>query len=262
MSQPHPLVSMVHERRRRKRRPPILLVPGSFSGAWIWQHNFQASLHRAGYDVHAMSFKAHGRRGLALNRRGLQDYVLDLQDTIASLSAPPVVIAHSLGGLVALRLAASMPLPGLALLAPIPAQGAWRSLLALAKRSPVSFAKLLTVTVAPGMAVYGSAPEGIYGPNTDIDRAADITRRLQAESLRALVEATLPSRIEVSQVQTPLHFFAADQDHVIAADEVRRCAEAFKAPFTLYEGMAHTFQAERDYARVCRDLVRWIRSLA
>lgn len=261
MSPSPSLVSMVHDRRRRKSRPPILLVPGSFSGAWIWRHNFQTNLHRAGYDVHAMSFKAHGRRGLPLNRRGLQDYVQDLQEAVESLPTPPVLIAHSLGGLIALRLAASMPLPGVALLAPIPAQGAWRSLLGLAVRSPTSFAKLLTVTVAPGVAMYGRAPDGIYGPNTEPKRAADIARQLQAESLRALIEAMWPSRIAAEQVQAPLHFFAADQDHVIAADEVKRCAEAFDAPFTLYEGMAHTFQAERDYALVCRDLVRWIRSL-
>jgi len=58
---PGDTVSLTHARRRAGTRPPILLVPGSFSGAWIWRDSFQPALHKAGYDVHAMSFAARRR---------------------------------------------------------------------------------------------------------------------------------------------------------------------------------------------------------
>jgi pimeloyl-ACP methyl ester carboxylesterase len=253
-----PLVSQVHTRRRRAARPPILLVPGSYSGAWIWQHNFQASLHRAGHDVHAMSFAAHGQRGLALNRRGLDAYVADLRAAVAALPAPPVLVAHSLGGLVALKLAATTAVRGLALLAPIPAQGAWRSVLKLGLRSPASLAKLAAIAIEPRLARYGAPPDGIYGDDVDPARASAITASLQAESLRVLIESLLPSGVTPARINAPLHFFAAGRDTIIPAAEVERCARAFNAPYTLYPDMGHTFQAERGYERVSRDIVRWI----
>ncbi len=86
-------------------RPPILFVPGSFSGAWIWQGNFLEFFHHAGYNVAAMSFGGHGQRGFSLWKRGLRSFELDLTNAIEQCGAPPLLIAHSLGGLIAQRVA-------------------------------------------------------------------------------------------------------------------------------------------------------------
>ena len=64
--------------------PPVLLVPGSFSGAWIWRGNFLEYFHQAGYEVAAMSFGGHGQRGWPLWRRGLKAFERDLEAPIAS----------------------------------------------------------------------------------------------------------------------------------------------------------------------------------
>lgn len=84
-------------RQPASARPPVLLVPGSFSGAWIWRGNFLEYFHQAGYEVAAMSFGGHGQRGWSLWRRGLKAFERDLEAAIAQMRAPPIVIAHSLG---------------------------------------------------------------------------------------------------------------------------------------------------------------------
>jgi pimeloyl-ACP methyl ester carboxylesterase len=222
--------------------------------------SFMPALHKAGFDVHAMSFAAHGKRGWALNRRGITDYVADLRAVIASLPQAPILVAHSLGGLIAMRLAETEPLRGLALLSPIPTQGAWRSLLALGRASPVSLAKMLALTLDTRVTRHGSPPLGIYSEKVEPERAAQFNRQLKAESLRVLVEALFPARISARLQQTPLHFFAAEGDHLIPVSEVQRCANSLNAPITIYPGMSHTFQAEPEYRKVCRDIVRWVRT--
>ena len=71
-------------RQPASARPPVLLVPGSFSGAWIWRGNFLEYFHQAGYEVAAMSFGGHGQRGWSLWRRGLKAFERDLEAAIAA----------------------------------------------------------------------------------------------------------------------------------------------------------------------------------
>lgn len=254
------LISLTHG-RKRSRRAPILLVPGSFSGAWIWRDSFMPALHGAGFDVYAMSFASHGQRGWALNRRGMQDYVDELRSVVEALPQAPMLIAHSLGGLIAMKLAQSQALRGLALLSPIPLQGAWRSLMLLGRHSPSSLAKMLALTVDTRVSRFGAAPLGIYSAAVEPARAAQLNAQLKAESLRVLVRALFPSAPLKTLQQTPMHFFAAQGDLLIAASEVQRCAEGLNAPFTLYPGMSHTFQAEPEHKAVCQDIARWFRTL-
>lgn len=250
------LVSTRRPAHRPASRPPVLFVPGAFTGAWIWRDTFMPAFHEAGYDVHAMSFRGHGKRGWALNRHGLDSYVKDLEAAIDMLGIPPIVVAHSLGGLVTLRLLESMTLPGALLLSPIPPDGVARSLLSLGFKSPLSVAKLLSVTIDPRVTGLGSPPVGIYSDRAESAVAEGITRRLQAESIRALGEALLPRGVDKGRISTPLRLYGAEGDHVIPAAEVRRAAAYLAAPARIYRGMSHTFQAEPDWDRVANDMLR------
>lgn len=250
------LISLRRDATCTASRPPVLFVPGAFTGAWIWGDTFMPAFHEAGYDVHAMSFRGHGKRGWALNRHGLADYVEDLERAIDVLGTLPIVVAHSLGGLIALRLLESMTLPAALLLSPIPPDGALRSLVSLGLRSPSSVAKLLSVTVEPRATALGSPPVGIYSDAADPAVADGITRRLQAESLRALGEALVTRNIDVGRIDTPIFLYGAEGDHIIPADEVRRTSALLDAPVRIYPRMSHTFQAEPDWHRVADDMLR------
>lgn len=252
----------IHLRHPAATRPPVLLVPGSFSGAWIWRGNFLEYFHRAGYEVAAMSFGGHGQRGWPLWRRGLKAFERDLETAIAQLRAPPVVIAHSLGGLVAQRVAYRRPLAALGLLSPIPLDGAASSVWALAKQSPTSILKLGAVTLEPRLSRLGEAPLGIYSSRVSGAARIAVTRRLQAESPLALAQSLFPRAIRQGPPPCPLHFWGAEGDHVIPANEVRRAARAMRAGARIFAGMSHTLQCEPGWKAVADDILAWIRNLA
>jgi len=84
------------------RPTPLLLVHGAWHGAWCWQEHFIPYLARAGYAVYAPSLRGHGDSPGRdrLRRTGIGHYVQDVAAVAAALPAAPVLIGHSMGGLV------------------------------------------------------------------------------------------------------------------------------------------------------------------
>jgi pimeloyl-ACP methyl ester carboxylesterase len=90
-------------------RPPILLIHGAFSSA---QHfaGWASFLSRARYECHAPSLPGHAPNDAALLASlDFGDYLAALRTEIGKLASPPVLIGHSIGGLLAQQLAASVP---------------------------------------------------------------------------------------------------------------------------------------------------------
>lgn len=63
----------------------------------------------AGYEVAAMSFTGHGQHCWRLWQRGLKDFEQDLMTAISEFDTLPILVAHSLGGLIAQRVAQRVP---------------------------------------------------------------------------------------------------------------------------------------------------------
>ena len=104
--------------------PPIVMVHGAFCSGWVFD-TFQAPFAAAGHRVIAPDLPGRGahERPLAAAGLSMRDYARAVAGLAASLEAPPVLIGHSLGGLVALLAAAEAPTAGLILLSPSPPWG-------------------------------------------------------------------------------------------------------------------------------------------
>lgn len=240
--------------------PPLLCVPGAFTGGWIWNTQFVPYFETAGFAAEAVTLPSHAAAGWRRQRIGIEALVDHLVETISARPQPPVIVAHSLGGFIACEAARRVPVAALALLSPIPPDGLLRSALALARQSPVSVAKLMALAVDARVARYGAPPIGIYSSTCDPVLADAITGQLRGESFRVLAQVLKPRRTPAPP-SAPLHFFGAEGDHIIPAAEVRRAAQTYGAPVTIYPGMSHTFQAEADWATVAGDIVRWLETL-
>ncbi|MCO5098887.1 MAG: lysophospholipase [Rhodocyclaceae bacterium] len=76
---------------------------GAYAAAWCWDEHFLSFFAGHGYACHALSFSGHG--GSAGRERldsfGIDHYVQDVARVVAQLPAPPVLIGHSMGGMVA-----------------------------------------------------------------------------------------------------------------------------------------------------------------
>lgn len=90
----------------------ILLIHGTWGNAASWGA-FVPALEAAGFEVHAPSLRYHDlplQQGAAqIATLSLTDYVDDLSDYLSTMSSKPIILGHSLGGLLAQLLAARHP---------------------------------------------------------------------------------------------------------------------------------------------------------
>ena len=255
------LIKIQLNHNNAKKHPPILFVPGSFSGAWIWKGNFLEYFHDDGYDVAAMSFRSHGWRGWDLWQRGLSEFDRDLKEVISQFDSPPILVAHSLGGLIAQRVALEVPVRALALLSPIPIDGVAPSVFSLAKKSPLSLLKLASITFEPRFSRLAEAPLGIYSEDVRQEIQNEFSGRLQAESPLVLLQSLFHRLDTEKKISCPVHFWGAEGDHIIPASEVKRSASMLNAPYRIFPGMSHTFQSEPNWKDVASDMLSWINKI-
>ena len=86
------------------------------------QEKFLPYFHEAGYDVTAISLRGQGRSELAPGQKDggtIRSHADDLAEIISEMDQEPILISHSLGGLVAQRCPLVMTCPFRSLRQPV-----------------------------------------------------------------------------------------------------------------------------------------------
>lgn len=103
---------------------PILFIHGAFTRAQRWAP-WVAYFTAAGYTCVAPSLPAHDPPDpQRLRTLTFDDYLAAMIDVVERLDAPPIVMGHSMGGLIAQHLAAATPCAALVL---ISSAAPWRT---------------------------------------------------------------------------------------------------------------------------------------
>ena len=97
-----------------KFKAPLVLVHGLWTGSWCWQ-SWATHLSNLGWECYAVNFRGRFEEKplQALKTLSFDDCVRDLANMLGSFSFPPVVVAHSMGSLVAAKAAAEKNLSAL-----------------------------------------------------------------------------------------------------------------------------------------------------
>lgn len=87
--------------------PPLVMLHG---GAWRWQEYLSLipTLGRR-WHVYALDLRGNGRSGWVPGRYRLQDFADDNAQFVSRLNAPAALVGHSIGGVIALMVAARCP---------------------------------------------------------------------------------------------------------------------------------------------------------
>src|SRR5438552_120784 len=110
-------------------RSLVIMIHGAFCGGWAFAH-WSAVYEAYGFDVRTATLRHHSSAQEAarlLCGVSIRDYCSDLAALIDSLDSPPVIVGHSLGGLLAQMLAATGRARALVLLAPLAPWGMFPS---------------------------------------------------------------------------------------------------------------------------------------
>ncbi|WP_290648164.1 alpha/beta hydrolase, partial [Aquisalimonas sp.] len=132
---------------RRRGVPPLLFVHGAYAGAWCWDEHFLPWFAAHGFDAYALSLRGHGasQGGEQLQQSSIRDYVADLRHVVEGMETPPVLIGHSMGGMVVQKYLEQFPASAAVLMASVPPGGLGSSIMRLATADPLVFTRMSMV---------------------------------------------------------------------------------------------------------------------
>ena len=221
--------------------PNAIFIHGAGGGGWewsIWQRVFTAR----GWSALAPDLMASDR-GIAHTR--FEDYGAQAHCWVAASAAPRVLIGASLGGLLALQVAAQLQVDALVLINPLPPAG-------IVPRPPRSY---------PDDVVAWGSERSLAGTCMSMPDADDAARlfafrRWRDESATVLRSAS--AGVEIAPCTCASLILASERDDDVAPAASLALATLLRAEFHLLPGASHVGPLlGRDAGRVAADAAAW-----
>ena len=239
-------------------RTPVLLVHGAWHGPWCWLQLAQR-LSELGHDVHAVQLRGHDGRTRRIWHR-IHHYVEDVRRAADSCPTSPVVVGHSLGGLIAQKYCENSRAAGLVLLAPTPTRGTLPAIRRLGLRHPaVLLRATLSLRLRPFVRSLALARELFFTVHTDQETVVATWRRLRDESYLAFLE-TAVVRPRPQRIRPPVLVMAAEHDGFFTRAEMQETAEAYGTELVVIAGSGHDLMLDHQWPEVADRIDTWIRT--
>ncbi len=242
---------------------PLLFVHGAWHGAWCWDVHFLEYFAGRGFAVHAVSLRGHGgsEGRERLRWTGIARYVQDLERVAQALPSPPVLIGHSMGGLVVQKYLERHSSPAGILLASVPPRGALATTLRIAARHPLIFAQIcLTLSLYPLVSTPPLAREVFFTEGMADEEVERHWRNLQDESYRAFLDMVAFQLPSLRKVKAPMLVLGAAKDAIFSPAEIEATARAYNTQPRMFAGMAHDMMLEPQWQAVADGMLEWLAS--
>ena len=241
---------------------PILFIHGMMHGAWCWDVHFLGYFAHHGYAAHAVNLRGHGnsegRENLRWTR--IADYVEDIVNTVRQLHGSPYLIGHSMGGFVIQKYLEDHDAPGAVLLSSPPPSGLLPTVLRIAWREPLAFAKTnLTFSLLPVIATPQLAKEAFFSADLPESELLAYWKQMQDESYMALLDMVILDRPKPGRVKTPLLVLGAERDNMLKPHDIKATARAYNTRAEIIPGVAHNSMLEQRWQNVAERILAWLK---
>jgi pimeloyl-ACP methyl ester carboxylesterase len=247
------------------RHTPILFVHGMFHCARCWDEYFLPYFAQHCYPAYALSLRGHGNSEGRdrLRWATLGDYLTDLDQVINQLPIPPVLVGHSMGGLLVQNYLQKQEVPAAVLLGAVSPNGLLPVSMRVLIHNPLTFMKAI-LTLRPYYVVGnpGLYRELFFSSDVSETKLATCFSRVHDESFLAylgmLFAALNPPR-PISR--TPLLVLGGASDTSITPGEVELTARKHRTRAELFPHMAHAMMLEDDWQVVADRILGWLDEL-
>ncbi|AGL00437.1 putative hydrolase or acyltransferase of alpha/beta superfamily [Desulfoscipio gibsoniae DSM 7213] len=226
----------------------IVMIHGMMGGAWCWE-KYKDFFEARGYRCITPVLRYHdmdplGKPDPRLGATSLLDYARDLEEGIANLDEPPVLMGHSMGGLLAQILGS---------------RGVARAMVLLTPAAP---ADIMSVNYSVFKSFLGMLPQMDFCRKSfraSFQGAVDamlhrlspeeqkrVYNRMVYESVRVVFEIGCwfldfhrAARVDSQKIQCPVLVIAGKEDRITPASVVKKVAGKYKSVAT-YREFDHT----------------------
>lgn len=239
-----------------ERHPPVLFVHGIFCDAREWT-DWLPRFAARGFPAYAVNLRgrAGSRPSIPLRTASFDDYVADATEVARHLGKPAVV-GHSMGGLIAQRLAALDAVRSAALITPAPPRGIILFTPKLAVKQAKYLPQILTNSViTPNVADLQELAMNASPP----DVRARASSELVPDSGRVGREISLTGvPVDASKIHCPMRVVAAELDQFVPAKTVAKVAQRYGARLDVVPARGHIVLMEPGWESLADDIAAWI----
>lgn len=247
----------------------IFMIHGMHCGGWCWE-NYKGYFEARGYRCITPTLRFHDICHLdkpdpLLGTTSLLDYANDLEKQIKALDEPPIIMGHSMGGLLTQILGARGFGKALVLLTPASPHGISVFKYSVLKSFLKSFLRygFWKITLKPtfkGM-VYSCLHL------MDKDEQKKIFKRLAYESGRAACEIGFwffdyrgASRVDESMIKCPMLIIGAGEDRITPVSIIKKIAEKYsEASYKEFPSHAHWVIGQPGWEDIADYINNWLK---
>ncbi|MGZ4569482.1 MAG: alpha/beta hydrolase [Blastococcus sp.] len=231
-------------------RTPVLFVHGLGHGAWCWEHWLEAAAED-GRPAYAVSLRGHGGSPGRLRTALLSQYVADVVATARALPRAPVLVGHSMGGLVVQQVIARYAVPAAVLVAPVPAHPAVASLMSIARQHPLDALRIVGGGSLP------LRPEYLFA-ELEPDLARVWSDRCGPESALAQYQLLMHRPAGRPLGGAPVLVLATPDDRLVPVRGVRSTAARYGGAIREFPGMGHDLMLEKRWREPFDAMLDWL----
>ncbi len=243
----------------KPRGAPVLCLHGLFAGSWVFDRVLPLIAER-GYPAAALSFRGHPPAAPLpmIGRTSIAGYCHDAFEAARELERP-IVIGHSLGGLVALLLASRNLVRAAVLVSSAPPRGisvfSRPLLLRMARYIPALLFSRPFVPTASDL-------DALVLNEVPAHERAAIRDRFVPDSGRAARQVALGVYdIPLRSLRAPLLIVGAEHDRFVPIGAARKMARRYDAPLHVARGHGHFLFAEPGWESELGAILDWIDQL-
>lgn len=239
---------------------PILFVHGMWHAAWCWAEYFLPYFSQHGYAVYALSLRGHGgsEGHERLRWTSLKNYVSDVEEVAGRLERPPILVGHSMGGMIVQKYLEAHQAPAAVLLASVPPKGLIPATIRVFLRHPLAVIKAnLTLSMLPVVSTPRLAREAFFSTSMPEEMVEMYTERLQDESYRAYVDMLGLNLPRLKRIDIPLLVLGAENDMLISPKEVMATGRRYGVKAELFAG-THNMMVEANWQEIADRILAWL----
>ncbi len=243
------------------RQRPVLFVHGMWHGAWCWAEHFLPYFAERGYRSYALSLRGHGASEgrERLRWSSLDDYVSDVAQVANRIENQPILVGHSMGGMIVQKYLESHTVPAAVLLASAPPRGVWGATWRVFGRHPLVVLKAnLTMSMYPVVSTPRLAREAFFSADMPEEKVRGYHSRLQDESYRAYLDMLGLGLPDPKRVRTPVLVLGAADDNIISVWDVEATARVYGVEAEFFPGMGHDMMLEKGWQAVADRIIAWL----
>ncbi|MEX0345277.1 MAG: alpha/beta hydrolase [Rhizobiaceae bacterium] len=245
--------------------PPILLVHGAWHGAWCWAETFVPYFAEKGFEVYAIDLRGHGKspavKSMRWNR--IRDYVDDVEAIAGKLSVPPVVIGHSMGGLVCQHLVCRTDrMAGVGLLATVPSYGVWRATTNIALSRPIDFLKVnLTLSLWPLVSNPVKAKHMFLDADASDEDIRELATNLADESWLGFLDMLIFDLPRKHNREVPMLVVGGEKDTLFSPDSQHHTARFHDCESIIVPNAPHDLMLSKHWQVAAGHFHNWLENL-